>query len=276
MVLTPSRLMRDYLNGLGVQRTALQPLGVDAEIFAPQRRVRNLRRDLGLPANTRLLVYAGRFSGEKNIHVLHGAMQRLGSPYHLLLIGGGRRERPAANVSVLPYRRDSVELAEWLASADALVHAGSNETFGLVILEAMACGLPVVGTRAGAVPEFVDEQVGMLAAPGEASSMAEAIAGLYERDLGALGRAARARVLTRYTWTHALQQLLATYASVGRSAVYGVDRQRAAAIGDGQMLPITRPAQQHNLVSQQVGIQRGITGAGLPEQQASILRSARQ
>ena len=45
------------------------------------------------------------------------------------------------NISLIPYRRDSVELAQWLASADALVHAGTKETFGLVILEAMACGL---------------------------------------------------------------------------------------------------------------------------------------
>jgi alpha-1,6-mannosyltransferase len=211
VVLTPSKLMCDYLAGLGIYRTALQPLGVDADIFSPQRRVRDLRRDLGLSAGTRLLVYAGRFSGEKNIAVLHAAMARLGKPY---LIGGGRSERPAANVSVLPYRRDSVELAEWLASADALVHAGCNETFGLVLLEAMACGRPVVGTRSGAVPEFVDEQVGMLAAPRDAASMARAIAELYERDIDALGRAARARVLARHTWTHALQHLLATYASV--------------------------------------------------------------
>jgi alpha-1,6-mannosyltransferase len=218
VVLTPSRQMCRYLGEIGVQRTALQPLGVDTEIFSPQRRVRDLRRDLGLPANTRLLVYAGRFSGEKNIQVLHAAMARLGHPYHLLLIGGGRRERPATNVSVLPYRRDSVELAEWLSSADALVHAGSNETFGLVILEAMACGLPIVGTRAGAIPEFVDEQVGLLAEPRDANSMAEAIAALYARDLGALGRAARDRVLARHTWTHALQHLLATYASVSARA----------------------------------------------------------
>jgi alpha-1,6-mannosyltransferase len=220
VVLTPSRLMRDYLAGLGVHHTALQPLGVDTTIFSPQRRALDLRRELGLPDNTRLLVYAGRFSGEKNIPVLHAAMQRLGSPYHLLLIGGGRHERPAANITVLPFRRDSIELAQWLASADALVHAGSNETFGLVILEAMACGLPIVGTRSGAIPEFVDEQVGLLAEPRDADSMADAIAGLYDRDRSALGVAARQRVLARHTWSHALQVLLATYAGVTSRALH--------------------------------------------------------
>jgi alpha-1,6-mannosyltransferase len=215
LVLAPSRLMCEYLAGLGVYHTALQPLGVDTEVFAPSRRVLDLRRELKLPPDTRLLVYAGRFSGEKNIHVLRGAMDRLGKPYHLLLIGGGEHASPAANITVLPYRRDSVELAQWLASCDALVHAGSNETFGLVIVEAMACGLPVVGTNAGAVPELVDEKVGMLAAPLDERSMADAIANLYQRNLATLGAAARERVLARHTWTQSFQHQLASYARVG-------------------------------------------------------------
>ena len=67
------------------------------------------------------------------------------------------------------------------------MHAGTKETFGLVLLEAMACGRPVVAARASAIPEFVDESVGMLAEPCNAASMADAIAALYERDLDAVG-----------------------------------------------------------------------------------------
>jgi alpha-1,6-mannosyltransferase len=115
---------------------------------------------------------------------------------------------------MLPYRRDSIELAQWLASADALVHAGSSETFGLVIIEAMACGRPVIGVRAGAVPELVDGHVGELAEPESAASMAQAIRRLYERDLDALGAAARARTLQRFTWSQVLQTQLASYAGV--------------------------------------------------------------
>jgi alpha-1,6-mannosyltransferase len=215
LVFAPSRQMCRYLGELGIHRTVLQPLGVDASIFAPTRRTLDLRRELGLAGSTRLLVYAGRFSGEKNIHVLRGAMEKLGAPYHLLMIGGGRHDQPATNVTVLPYRRDSIELAGWLASADALVHAGSRETFGLVILEAMACGRPVIATRAGAIPELVDESVGLLAEPENVGSMAQAIASLYDRDIETLGAAARTRVLARYTWSQALPQQLAAYAQLG-------------------------------------------------------------
>jgi alpha-1,6-mannosyltransferase len=220
VVFAPSRLTRDVLNGLGLQHAVHQPLGVDAEVFHPRRRGDWLRQRLGLAPAARVLVYAGRFAGEKNLSVLLQAFAQLGSPYHLLLIGGEREGRPGANVTMLPYRRDSIELAEWLASADALVHAGTKETFGLVILEAMACGRPVVAARAGAIPEFVDDSVGVLAEPGSGAGMAEAIAALYERDLEALGANARAKVQRKFTWNRAFHGQMATYkALLGRERV---------------------------------------------------------
>jgi len=80
-----------------------------------------------------------------------------------------------------------------------------------VILEAMACARPVVAVRAGAFPELVEDSVGVLAEPDRAKSMADAIAALYERDLEAVGAAARARVLRRFTWTRSFQAQVATY-----------------------------------------------------------------
>jgi alpha-1,6-mannosyltransferase len=214
VVFAPSRVMCGYLRDLGVSQVVHQPLGVDTRVFSPARRGKTLRAELGLSRATRLLVYAGRFAEEKNLPVLLKAFARLGPLYHLLLIGGERSERPAPNVTMLPYRRDSLELAQWIASADALVHAGTKETFGLVVLEGMACGRPVVATRSGAFPEFVNESVGMLAEPGSDSSMAEAIVALYERDLDLLGAAARAHVLKHFTWDRAFQAQTATYASL--------------------------------------------------------------
>lgn len=100
------------------------------------------------------------------------------------------------------------------------MHAGTEETFGLVVLEAMACGRPVVVTRASAMPELVSDDVGLLARPDDAADLAAAIAGLYERDVEALGRAARARVLAHFTWSQAFTSLLERYAMMlGRRAV---------------------------------------------------------
>jgi len=214
VVFAPSRVMCAYLHELGVAHAVHQPLGVDAGVFHPQRRSAALRKRLGLAADTRLLAYAGRFAEEKNLPVLLQAFAQLGAPYHLLLIGGHRRARPAHNVTMVPYRRDSLQLASWIASVDALVHAGTKETFGLVILEAMACGRPVVAARAGAFPELVDESVGMLAEPDSGAGMAEAIAGLYQRDIEAVGAAARARVLRQFTWDRTFRQQIDAYAAL--------------------------------------------------------------
>jgi alpha-1,6-mannosyltransferase len=136
-----------------------------------------------------------------------------------------------SNVTMLPYRGDSGELAQWLASADALVHAGTRETFGLVALEAMACGRPVVATRAAALPELVDERVGVLAEPLSAVSMAAAIAHLYERDHEAMGAAARARVLARHTWTHTFQAQITAYANLAVAHRISVPTQPIIELG---------------------------------------------
>jgi alpha-1,6-mannosyltransferase len=214
-VLAPSRYMCDYLHSIGVRHATCQPLGVDVDTFCPERRTRDLAAELNLPRGTRVLVFAGRFSKEKNISVLIEAFRRLGDPYHLLLIGGGETGREG-NVTRIPYCRDNHALASYIASADAFVHAGTHETFGLVVLEAMACGRPVVAMRAGALPELIDPGAGNLAEPHadpgvSAANLADAIVQVYERDVDVLGSAARRHVLANYSWSRALQSLMSRY-----------------------------------------------------------------
>jgi alpha-1,6-mannosyltransferase len=88
----------------------------------------------------------------------------------------------------------------------------------------MACGRPVIAARAGAFPELVDESVGGLAEPDSPAAMAASIAALYERDLTALGAAARARVLRHFTWDRTLRQQIDTYAAlIGARRLGGED-----------------------------------------------------
>ena len=218
-VWAPSRVIARRLEQAGVAGVAVQPLGVDPGIFHPRRRDPALRAELGLPASTRLLIFAGRLAAEKRIPLLRAAVQRLGAPYHLLLVGGDVARRLDARTTLLPYQQDSVALARLLASADVLVHAGEHETFGIVILEAMACGCPVVGVAAGAIPELVDARVGALATPGDAAAMAAAIDDVYARDPDALGAAARARVERDYVWARTLDRQLDAYAWLLRRPV---------------------------------------------------------
>src|SRR5690606_1651372 len=91
------------------------------------------------------------------------AVERLGDPYRLLLIGAGKDVRYSPHVICLDYERDPAKLAAMMASCDAFIHANENEPFGLVALEAMAAGLPVVGPSRGGVSELIDEHVGQCA-----------------------------------------------------------------------------------------------------------------
>lgn len=233
LVLAPSRLMVETLAGLGIDAVH-QPLGIDLDVFHPHADAGSLREQLGLAAGTRLLVYAGRFTAEKKLGLLVDAVRRLGRPYHLLLIGGGGGGVPAdPAITRLPFCADQRVLARLLAGCDVLVHPGDCETFGLIVLEAMACGLPVVATG-GAVAELVDEHSGVLVRPDSVASLAEGIAAIYQRDLGALGAAARRKACRLHDWNRIMPQLLRRYARLlGRERSSELERDFHYAAGYG-------------------------------------------
>jgi len=211
----PSHFIAQRLADAGVDDPLALPLGVDVETFRPDGAdPAGLRRRLGLAPSHRLLVFAGRPAREKRVDVLVEAVERLGEPYVLLLVGARSPTPSPGRVIELPYERDPGRLGSLLASCDAFVHANDSEPFGLVVLEAMACGLPVVGVGAGGVGESVDEAVGQLAERSDGPEFAAAIAALFERDLVGLRCAARARARERHGWDAVFQRLARLYAEV--------------------------------------------------------------
>ncbi|HJW55978.1 MAG TPA: glycosyltransferase [Burkholderiaceae bacterium] len=214
LVLAPSQLMVQRLHHLGVKRVKHQPLGVDTSMFTPKRRDETFRARLGLPENARLLVYAGRFTREKKLPLLMEAVQRLGDPYYLLMVGSGKMRERSPRLIHLPFQRDPHVLASVIASCDVMVHPGDQETFGLVVLEAMACGIPVLGVAAGGVAELVSSDTGLLVRPGSAAALAEGLEALYEGDLAQLGANGRRRTLEKYDWNLIVPQLVAQYANL--------------------------------------------------------------
>ncbi len=211
-VVAPSRHIAERLAFAGVPRVMVQALGVDTDVFHPDKADRDaVRRQLGLSCKVKLLVFAGRAAREKNIEVLLDAAARLGPDYHLMLVGAGALAKPQSNATFIDYVRDPNEVARLLASCDAFVHANDREPFGLVALEAMACGLPMVGVASGGIGELVDDEVGQLAAHAAPAALAEAIEALFTRDLEAVGRAARRRAETRHSWDATFEGLSTLY-----------------------------------------------------------------
>jgi alpha-1,6-mannosyltransferase len=222
IVVAPSQYIASRLAESGVPRVAVQPLGVDIDIFHPARADRDMvRQDLGLSPKTRLLVFAGRPAREKNLETLVEAVEMLGGDYRLLLIAAGANLKPHPQTICLDYVRDSKQLARLIASCDAFVHANDQEPFGLIVLEAMAAGLPVVGPSVGGISELIDNSVGQKAVEATPAGMAEAIEALFERDLEALSKAARRRAEERHSWDRTFQGLMDIYGGLlGSTAAF--------------------------------------------------------
>jgi alpha-1,6-mannosyltransferase len=210
VVVAPSQYMKRELAGWGVDRVVVRPLGVDLDVFSPAARRYDLRRQLALPRDSRVLVYAGRFAPEKNIGILLAAFRRLGRGYRLVLAGAGATLPHEPNVTHVPYVESPRELARLIATADGRVHAGDQETIGLIQLEAMACGRGVIVPDAGAAPELVGD-AGVLVRPRDPDALAAGVRGFYEAGTEALGMRARARVEERYTWDAAMRGMLGVY-----------------------------------------------------------------
>ena len=211
----PSKYIAERLADAGVPDPVALPLGVDVGLFQPRSEAQReaVRARLGLPSDARLLVFAGRPAKEKRIDVLVDAVEALGAPYYLILVGaGGAVTTPSPRVISLPYESSPEGLAMLMGGCDAFVHANDAEPFGLIILEAMACGLPVVGVASGGVAESVDESVGQLAARSDPALFAAAVQTLFDRDIRAIGAAARVRAVERHGWKPVFTRLCEVYA----------------------------------------------------------------
>jgi alpha-1,6-mannosyltransferase len=225
MVFAPSRHIVEQLTEFGIERVTLQPLGVDTNLFRPDKRDPNWRAKHGIAPDVQQDARVGRYAAEKNLSVLVEAVAKLGSGYLLVMIGSGPLVPSGEHVMVLPFEGDMDELARAYASADVLVHAGDQETFGLAVLESLASGVPVIGCNQGGIAELVDSSVGYAVDGCHAAGFAEAISALFERDLSVLSLAARQRALS-YDWNVMLanlerhyRRLLANNGSIGYGAL---------------------------------------------------------
>jgi alpha-1,6-mannosyltransferase len=228
LTVTSSDAFHGKLTDMGVFRTQIIPLGVDLETFNPSRRDPELRRQLGVGPDEILLAYAGRLDSEKRVDVLADAVRKLAGrvPVRLLMMGDGpyRSAMEEAGgdekrIIVRPFISDRMDLARHLASADIYVTAGPHETFGLSVVEAQACGLPVVGVRAGALIERVPQTAGLLGAPGSSEEMAQNISRLWENGLGELGEQALKHARENYSWERTFSDLASFYETLHREAL---------------------------------------------------------
>ncbi|MGH7463986.1 MAG: glycosyltransferase [Longimicrobiales bacterium] len=221
IAISPS--MRDRLLEIGVTRAHYVPLGVDLDTFSPARRCRDMRSQLGADDHDLVIVYAGRLDAEKQPDIVFDAFELLPPELRarLVIAGDGpmreRLEQRAAlnpRARVIPFVQDRLELATLLASADIYASAMPHETFGLSVVEAQACGLPVVGVRSGAMVDRVaDGADGFLVEPDSAAAIAHRIVRTPRDHWPLMGRRARTRVAADFSWRRTFETLLQIYRS---------------------------------------------------------------
>jgi glycosyltransferase involved in cell wall biosynthesis len=222
---TPSAPARADLLALGVRDVEVWGRAVDVRAFNPAKRSEPLRETYG-GRDSFVLLHVGRLAPEKGVeHILEGfalAQQQLASGSIQLVIAGTGpseallRQKAPANVTFLGNLDREAVLPRLYASADAFVFASLTETLGLVVLEAMASGLPVIASPAGGVADHLRHGINGLAFPAnDVSALAHAIITLaLERDKRrALGLGARATAES-LSWERELDRLDASYREI--------------------------------------------------------------
>jgi glycosyltransferase involved in cell wall biosynthesis len=239
-VLVPSESTRALLIGAKIraEKIAVWPRGVDTQTFAPSHRSVSLRERWGASGMKPAVLYVGRISKEKGLDLLpriEAALLRHGVDHRLILVGDGpmrtwlaRSLRDAVFTGTLP----PAGVAEAMASADLFVFPSDTDAAGNVVLEAQACGLPVLVSSSGGPREYVKpDETGVVCPAGDAEWFGHAAAALLRNHQRrrAMGQAARAHALT-LRWESALAPLYQAYLDVaGRGRADAAPPQGSAA-----------------------------------------------
>ncbi|MBN1850648.1 MAG: glycosyltransferase [Deltaproteobacteria bacterium] len=188
-VYVPSRATGKELAGKGVhkEKIVFYPRGIDVERFHPSKRNGFFRKRLDLEDKDQKLLYVGRVSREKNLPFLAQAFKKLTEirkGVHLVIVGDGpymqemKQELMGWPASFTGYL-DGEDLAQAYASSDIFVFPSTTDTFGNVVLEAQASGIPVIVTNEGGPQEnLIPEKTGFILSGNDTNAWVQTVAGL--------------------------------------------------------------------------------------------------
>jgi glycosyltransferase involved in cell wall biosynthesis len=218
-------------SGIPPERIRAIPNSVNLTRFRPLDKAarRDLRRRLALPAGEPVVVYTGRLVSYKGLPLLLAVWQRIQTQFpgsRLLLVGEGGLDMHNCEAELRAFvaghnlqatvsftgRVDNVH--PYLQAADVFVFPTENEAFGISLVEAMACGLAVIGTAVGGVTDLIcHDQNGLLIPPRDGGALEQALQTLLSDPSrrSALGQAALAGVQTRYAEPAVVAQYTALF-----------------------------------------------------------------
>jgi glycosyltransferase involved in cell wall biosynthesis len=229
-VASPSRWLMDKVQqsmlSTGIVDARVIPNGVDLSVFRPYDR-QYARTKLGLPPDADVLLFTAN-NIKRNIWKDYATMQAaLTSIAHsqngrrvlFIVLGeeGPAKQVGRAEIRFVPYQRDVNTVARYYQAADVYIHAARADTFPNTVLEALACGIPVVATAVGGIPEQVEDGItGFLTPPGDSVVMKSRIRQLLTDDglRRRMGEAAAVTARERFDLNRQADEYLAWYQDI--------------------------------------------------------------
>jgi glycosyltransferase involved in cell wall biosynthesis len=206
LTMVPTAALAADLAGGGIAGVRVVGRGVDTELYDPARRSATLRASWGVSAGQPACLYVGRLAPEKNPQLVLAAFAAIRQRHpgaRLIWVGDGPAADGLANAHPEHHfagMRTGVDLATHYASADLFLFPSLTETYGNVVAEAMASGLPVVAYRSAAAAELIIHRYnGVVASPGDEAAYIDSASWLLaDRErLRQVAEMARASMLTR-------------------------------------------------------------------------------
>lgn len=162
LVIAPSLFAKRYLNSIGIFHVEVVYHGINTDLFNLDIPKEYLRDMFNLPKDKVILTYVGRFSKDKNFLELLEIFSTIDNlhpnTFHLLLVGDGPDKKhidKLNNYTLLGYIRDKKVLAKIYHLSDIFISTSKTDTFGYALVEAQACGLPVIAYNTTSFPEIV-------------------------------------------------------------------------------------------------------------------------
>jgi alpha-1,6-mannosyltransferase len=223
-----SKRCLDALDAIGINKLKRIALGTNLETFCPHNSRSRIFKELGLNEDARLLLFVGRLAREKNIRSLFEMMKLLKTQpqeSHLVLIGDGewrdevrQKSREESNITWMHFCESPERLADFYSAADLFVHAGDCETFGLVSLEAQACGTRVLAVRGGGLDEGLQfEHPKIMAQDTSGKSLSEAVKTIWALEESEIESGLRRKQMEKhFSWEVTFSKLTALYSELAR------------------------------------------------------------
>lgn len=193
-----------------------------------------IRREFGIPDRAPLMLFVGHEFHRKGLAHIVGALARLPSAY-LMVVGSDDpepyRRLAGAAADRLIFAGTRRDMPAFYSAADVFVLASAYETFSLVCIEAMACGLPVVATPAGGIEDYLEDGVNGFKTTFESADIAETVQRILGDDeLKARLRAGAAATAQRFDWDKIAARYIALLAEVVATRKAGVSGAQTAAL----------------------------------------------